>query len=198
LLDEVTFGVVAATLFVTELTDKDAFLLITLATRVRARLVFLAGAVAFTFTTFVLVVAGSVLTTFIPVQWIRLAGGVVMVGYGLWEARGLVGMKAVMDEESKIKKATTPWGAFFAMVGALALLDLAGDATEVLVIVFVARYGDLLFVFAGVLTGLLAATAMEAALGSRLGRLLTPRRLRFASAAVFLLVGVSILLLNTA
>jgi len=198
LFDLVSFGAVAATLFVAELTDKDAFLLITLSTKVRARIVFLAGATAFTITTVILVTAGSLLTTLVPVYWIRIAGGVIMLGYGLWQARGLVGMKAVMEEESRVQKAGTPWKAFLAMVGALALLDLAGDATAVLVIVFVARYKDLLFVSTAVLLGLLTATALETALGSRLGRLLTPKRLRIVSAAVFLLLGAGILLLNAA
>lgn len=198
MFDLVSFGAVAATLFVAELTDKDAFLLITLSTKVRARIVFLAGATAFTITTVILVTAGSLLTTLVPVYWIRIAGGVIMLGYGLWQARGLVGMKAVMEEESRVQKAGTPWKAFLAMVGALALLDLAGDATAVLVIVFVARYKDLLFVSTAVLLGLLTATALETALGSRLGRLLTPKRLRIVSAAVFLLLGAGILLLNAA
>jgi putative Ca2+/H+ antiporter (TMEM165/GDT1 family) len=198
LFDLVSFGAIAATLFVAELTDKDAFLLITLSTKVRARIVFLAGATAFTITTVILVTAGSLLTTLVPVYWIRIAGGVIMLGYGLWQARGLVGMKAVMEEESRVQKAGTPWKAFVAMVGALALLDLAGDATEVLVIVFVAHYKDLLFVSTAVLLGLLTATALETALGSRLGRLLTPKRLRIVSAVVFLLLGAGILLLNAA
>jgi Ca2+/H+ antiporter, TMEM165/GDT1 family len=198
LVDLVSFGVIVASLFVAELTDKDAFLLITLSTKVRARIVFLAGATAFTITTVILVTAGSLLTTLVPVYWIRIAGGVIMLGYGLWQARGLVGMKAVMEEESRVQKAGTPWKAFLAMVGALALLDLAGDATAVLVIVFVAHYKDLLFVSTAVLLGLLTATALETALGSRLGRLLTPKRLRIVSAAVFLLLGAGILLLNVA
>jgi putative Ca2+/H+ antiporter (TMEM165/GDT1 family) len=198
LVDLVSFGAIAITLFVTELTDKDAFLLITLSTKVKARIVFLAGATAFTITTIILVTAGSLLTSLVPVYWIRIAGGVIMLGYGIWQARGLLGMKAVMEEESRVQKAGTPWKAFAAMVGALALLDLAGDATEVLVIVFVAHYRDLLFVSTAVLLGLLSATALETALGSRLGSLLTPKRLRIVSAVVFLLLGAGILLLNAA
>ena len=196
MVDVISFGAIAVTIFVAELTDKDAFLLITLATKVRARLVFLAGAVAFTITTTILVLAGSVLISIVPVYWVRVAGGVIMLAYGLWEARGLVGMRAVMEEESRVQKAGTPWRAFVAMVGALALLDLAGDATEVLVIVFVAHYANLLLVFSAVILGLITATALETALGSRLGRLLTPRRLRIVSAVVFMALGAGILLLN--
>jgi putative Ca2+/H+ antiporter (TMEM165/GDT1 family) len=79
------------------------------------------------------------------------------------------------------------------MVGALALLDLAGDATEVLTIVFVAQYADPVFVFSSAYLGLLGAISVETFLGNRLGRLLTPARVRYVSICVFLLLGTYIL-----
>jgi putative Ca2+/H+ antiporter (TMEM165/GDT1 family) len=192
-----SFGVIAATLFIAELTDKDALLLIGVSTRVRIRLAFLAGATAFVITTTLIVTIGSLLIELVPVDWVRLAGGLVMIAYGLWEARGLVGMGTVESEESRIAKARSPWRVFAALVFSLAVLDLAGDATEILTIVFVARYSNPLFVFSAVCTGLLSATAVETLLGSRLGRLLTPRRLRIGSAAIFLILGASIVLLGS-
>jgi putative Ca2+/H+ antiporter (TMEM165/GDT1 family) len=192
------FGTIAITLFIAELTDKDAFLLIALSTRVKARLVFLAGAVAFVCTTTVIIAIGSALISVVPVYWVRLVGGIVMIAYGIWEARGLVGMKAVSEEESRIEKAQSAWKTFAAMVAGLALLDLAGDATEVLTIVFVARFPNPTFVFSAAIIGLLAATAVETTLGSRLSRLLTPFRMRIGSAAVFLVLGASIIILNSA
>ncbi|MDG6909343.1 MAG: TMEM165/GDT1 family protein [Nitrososphaerota archaeon] len=191
-----SFGTIAAALFVTELTDKDSFLLIAMASRVRWHLAFFAGAVAFTLTTLLFVTAGSVIAAFVPVYWVRLAGGAVMLGYGLWEARGLVSRSAAEAEEPRIKGARSPMAEFLAMVAALAFLDIAGDATEVLTIVFVARYADAALVFTGALTGLLAATALETTLGNRLGRFLTPARLRYLSVAVFLSLGAAILILN--
>jgi putative Ca2+/H+ antiporter (TMEM165/GDT1 family) len=191
------FGAVAAALFVTELTDKDAFLLIAVSTKVKAWIVFSAGAVAFVFTTTVIVATGSLIVAFVPVYWVRVVGGVVMIAYGLWTARGLIGMRAVREEESRVEKARTDWKAFIALVAALAALDLAGDATEVLTIVFVARYQNPILVFSGACVGLISATAVETALGNRLGRLLTPRRLRVGSAAVFLTLGTLILLFNS-
>lgn len=192
-----SFGAIAVALFVTELTDKDAFLLIAISTKVRVRLAFLAGATAFIFTTALIVALGSVLITIVPVNWVRLAGGAVMIAYGIWEARGLVGQHAVEQEESRISRAGTTLRVFATMVASLALLDLAGDATEVLTIVFVAHYANPLLVFSGVCTGLLSATAVETTLGNRLGRLLTPRRLRIGSSAVFLALGASIILLSS-
>lgn len=192
------FATIAAALFVAELTDKDAFLLIAISTKVRARMAFLAGATAFLFTTVVIIVLGALLITVVPVNWVRIGGGVVMVAYGVWEARGLVGEQLVKEEESRIERAGSLWKVFLTMVATLALLDLAGDATEILIIVFVARYANPILVFSGAFSGLLVATALETALGNRLGRMLTPRRLRYGSAAVFIILGLSIILLGSA
>jgi len=185
-----------AALFVTELTDKDSLLLIAISTRVRASVTFAAGASAFLITTTIIVTLGSLLVSVVPVFWVRLAGGGVMIAYGVWEARGIAGQRAVEEEKSRVARAGSTWRLFLSLVLALAVLDLAGDATEILTLVFVSEYGNLLFVFSGVYTGLIAATAVEATLGSKLGNLLTPRRLRIGSAAIFLLLGVSIVLFS--
>ncbi|HYC11048.1 MAG TPA: hypothetical protein VEC02_00085, partial [Nitrososphaerales archaeon] len=104
-----SFGAIAATLFIAELTDKDAFLLLAVSTKVRIRVAFLAGATSFIFTTTVIMTLGTLLITFVPVYWVRLAGGVVMLGYGAWQARGLVGEKTVEAEESRIQRAGSQW-----------------------------------------------------------------------------------------
>jgi putative Ca2+/H+ antiporter (TMEM165/GDT1 family) len=182
-----------ATIFVAELTDKDAFLLIAVSTKVKTAVVFLAGATAFTITTALFVSFGSLLVAVVPVVWIRVAGGLVMVAYGLWMARGVIGLRTVEEEESRIERTETHLKAFLALVAALAFLDIAGDATEVLTIVFVSQYSELLLVFAGCLSGLLLATGVETTLGNRLGRVLTQRRLQYLSAGVFLALGTAIL-----
>lgn len=190
------FGAIAATLFVTELTDKDAILLIAVSTKAKARLAFLSGITAFTITTSIFVTFGSLLLTVVPVLAVKVAGGAIMLAYGLWELRGLVGFREAEEQEEHVARSGSPLKVYLSLVAALAFLDIAGDATEVLTIVFVAHYGNYLLVFASACTGLFLATAFETALGSRLGRFLTPGRLRYGSAAVFLLLGFSILLLN--
>jgi len=196
-LSVLSFATIAGTLFIAELTDKDALLLLAVSTRVRARLAFSAGATAFLITTAIIVAAGSLIVAVVPVEWIRLAGGVVMIGYGLWEARGLMGEEAVGLQESRIAQKGNTWRVFFALVGSLALLDLAGDATEILTVVLVAQYSAPLFVFSAVYLGLIAAVAVETTLGNRLGKLLTPRRLQIGSAIIFVLLGLAIILLGS-
>jgi putative Ca2+/H+ antiporter (TMEM165/GDT1 family) len=191
-----SLGAIAGAIFVAELTDKDAFLLIGVSMKMKAWVAFLAGITAFTITTTLFVTLGSILVTVVPVYLIRDAGGVVMLAYGLWQARGLVGLRAVEEQESLVARSGSPLRAFLALVAALAFLDIAGDATEVLTIVFVAHYSNLVFVFAGVCAGLYLATAVETAMGSRLGRLLTPGRLQYVSVGVFVTLGLLILFFN--
>ena len=191
-----SFATIAFALFVTELTDKDALLILTLSTRVRALNVFLAGATAFILTTAIIVTVGSIIVSLVPLVWVRLAGGAAMIAYGIYEARGLVGIKVVEAEESRLERTKGGWRAFVAMVTALALLDLAGDATEILTIVFLAHYSDVYLVFFGCCAGLISATALESALGNRLGRLLTPKRIRYGSVIIFLALGTAIILLS--
>jgi putative Ca2+/H+ antiporter (TMEM165/GDT1 family) len=187
------FVAIASALFVTELTDKDALLILTLATRTRPSRVFFAGATAFVLTTTVFVTLGTIAIRLIPILWIKLAGGTVMIGYAVWVARGLIGQKVIEEEEERIESTKDGLKAFLLMVGALAFLDLAGDATEVLTIVFVAQYANALLVFSATCVGLIAATAVETALGYRLGRALTPGRIRYASVLVFMVLGSFIL-----
>jgi len=192
----ISFAGIAGTLFLAELTDKDALLLLTLASRSRALNVFLAGATAFVCTTTLFVALGTLVIAVVPILWVRVAGGVVMLSYGFWEMKGLVGQRVVEREEGAIEASGRGLRSFLTMVGALALLDIAGDATEVLTIVFVAQYSDALLVFSAACVGLIAAAAVETTLGNRLGKLLTPTRVRYVAIAVFLLLG-SFILLST-
>lgn len=185
----VPFFTVVVTIFIAELTDKDALLLLTLATRIRPRIAFAAGATAFTITTTIIVTVGYFLVSVVPVFWIRLAGGVIMIVFAFWQ---YVSANEEENEEKRLierAKRKTAWSIFLGAVSLLVILDLAGDATEILTIVFVARFSNALLVFLGAVLALVAASAVETILGSRLKRYLSPRRLRILSLLVFLVIG---------
>ena len=183
------------TIFIAELTDKDALLLLTLATRIRPRIAFAAGATAFTITTSIIVTVGYFLVSVVPVFWIRLAGGAIMIVFAFWQY-------ASTNEESEEKrllertKRKTAWSIFLGAVSLLVILDLAGDATEILTIVLVARFSNALLVFLGAVLALVAASAVETILGSRLKRYLSPKRLRILSLLVFLIIGSLVIVTN--
>jgi putative Ca2+/H+ antiporter (TMEM165/GDT1 family) len=184
----IPFFTVAGTIFVAELTDKDALLLLTLATRIRPLLAFLSGAVAFTITTTIIVTVGYFLVNVVPVFWIRLIGGFVMIGFAIWQ---YVSTREGEHEEEELvqrTKRTSAISIFLGAVSLLILLDLAGDATEILTIVFVAHYNAVL-VFFGAVSALVTAAALETFLGSRLKRYLSMQRLRRLSFVIFLIIG---------
>jgi putative Ca2+/H+ antiporter (TMEM165/GDT1 family) len=191
------FLTVVITIFVAELTDKDALLLLSLATRMRPLLVFAAGSVAFTITSAIIVLLGSVLVEYVPIFWVKIVGGIIMIGYAALEY--LRGLRAEKNPEKKAEKFSKNFGkreayAFMGILVSLIVLDLAGDGTELVTIVFVAQFGNALLVFAGAVAALVAASAVEAALGSRLSKLLSAKKIRYVSVVVFLIIGSVIIL----
>ncbi len=105
--------------------------------------------------------------------------------------------KDLKRDENRIISRTTSKSAlmgFLTAVSMLIVLDLAGDATEVLTIVFVARYQNLILVFVSCVAALVAASAIETVLGNRLGKLLSIERIKIFSLVVFLAIGSLIIL----
>jgi len=184
------------TIFVAELTDKDALFLLALATKTRASVVFVAGSVAFTITTAIIVVLGSLLIAVVPVTAIKLAGGSIMLAYAVLEYYRFSNEERREDgrEERLLERSGRGvWSILVPAVLTLIALDLAGDATELLTVVFLARYQDALVVFAGAVIGLVAAVAVETALGNRLGRVLSRKRIKYLSMAIFTIIGVTVI-----
>jgi Ca2+/H+ antiporter, TMEM165/GDT1 family len=184
------------TIFVTELTDKDALFLLALATKTRASVVFAAGSIAFTISTAIIVLVGSLLITFVPVIAIKLAGGSIMLAYAVLEYYWFSSEERMVDErEERVleRSGRGVWSIFIPAVLTLIALDLAGDATELVTIVLLARFGDALIVFTGAVIGLVAAVAVETALGNRLGKFLSRKRIKYLSIAVFTVIGVTVI-----
>jgi putative Ca2+/H+ antiporter (TMEM165/GDT1 family) len=193
------FLAIIAAIFVAELTDKDALLLLSLATRIKPWVVFLAGSVAFTITSAIIVTLGYFLVSVVPVSLISLAGGLVMIAYGCWsffQVNKEEEELANAERRLSLKASRSLWFIFLHAVPLLILLDLAGDATEVLTILFVARFQNAFLVFAGAVPALVAATALETIIGNRLSKILSSRRIRIFSLIVFLTIG-SVAILST-
>ncbi len=179
------------------MTDKDALLILALATKIRPRIVFASGLVAFTITTAIIVLLGSFLISVIPVFWITLSGAVIMIAYGVWLLLGVRNDEdGVKDEETKLLTRSAEknaWSIFLGIVPMLVLLDLAGDATEILIIVFVANLQNVVLVFVGSLLALAAATALETTVGHTLSRVLSLYRIKLVSSLVFLTLGIVVI-----
>jgi putative Ca2+/H+ antiporter (TMEM165/GDT1 family) len=182
-----------ATVFITELSDKDALFLLALATKTKASVVFVAGSVAFTITTTIIVLFGTLLIRFVPIIAIKLVGGSIMLAYAIWGYYGLSREQHEIDEreERLLGRSASrgTWSIFLPAVLTLIALDIAGDATELVTIIMVARFNDALVVFLGAVVGLIAAVAVETALGNRLGKVLSPERIKYLSILIFIAIG---------
>ena len=114
-----------------------------------------------------------------------------MVGYGMWSYK----MDRDSDEAAEVERKLSENSSkgeesvFLNAVGLLALLDLAGDATEVLTILFVARFQNVLIVFIAAVVALITATAVETTVGRKLSSILSAKRIRIFSLLVFLVFG---------
>jgi len=184
-------------IFIAELTDKDALLILTLATRLKGWVVFAAGSTAFIITSAIIVTAGRFLIDYVPVFWVSIAGGAIMLGYGVWSYFHVQpdGQEAANVEKKLSARSSKGMASvFLSAVSFLVLLDLAGDATEVLTILFVARFGNAFIVFVGAVIALIAATAVETTIGNRLSRILSLSRIRIFSVLVFLTIGTAAIL----
>ena len=89
------------TIFVTELSDKDALFLLALATKTKASVVFAAGSVASTITTAIIVLFGSLLIRFVPIFAIKIAGGSIMLIYAVWGYYRLSNEQRKIDERGE-------------------------------------------------------------------------------------------------
>ena len=193
------FLAIVATIFIAELTDKDALLLLSLGAKMRPLIVFAAGSIAFTISSAIIVLVGSARGAYVPIFWVKIAGGGIMLGYAVLQyLRGLRVETSLKKKEERFLKSLgkKELYAFLGILASLIILDLAGDATELLTIVFVAQYRNVLLVFAGAVVALIAASALETVLGNRLGKLLTAKRIRQLSVVVFLIIG-SIIILSS-
>jgi len=185
-----TIVTVSMAIFLAELTDKDAMLILTLAARNRATVIFAAGSVAFTITSAIIVTLGHYLVSYVPASWVSLAGGTIMICYGVWSFIHTKPAEKVTGMEKKLsaKASKGMMSLFLSAVSLLVLLDLSGDVTEVLTILFVARF-DALTVFIAAVIALITATAVETMIGNKLGRVLSSARIRIFSLLVFLIIG---------
>ena len=114
-----------------------------------------------------------------------------MIGYAGFELFNIRNQSEDEDEKALLNKTLkkSAWSIFIGAVSLLIVLDLAGDATEVLTIVYVARFSNALLVFLGAVLALVCASALETMLGGRLAKVLSAEKIRIASIMVFLIIG---------
>ena len=175
-------AVVLAVVSGLELIDRTSFALIGLAARLRPAGAWLGGAAAFVATTILAVGVGSALEGVLGpgrIGWLRIVGGVFLIGYAAWTLLGPAEEEAAVHADLR--------GAFLAAFATIFLLEL-GDTTMIFEIVFVPTFGWAAVLIGGTV-GLVAVAGWDVWLGGRLGVHLEPATVRKVVAAILFVVG---------
>lgn len=179
-----------AVIFLAELPDKTAVAALVLGMRHRAVDVIAGAWLAFLAQTVVAVTAGGLLTL-LPERGVHIAAGVgflAFAGFAWRRDRGAEAEGEVAALEAQEQRHRAPWLTSFLVVFAAEW----GDLTQLATAALVARTGQPLLVGLGALLALWTVTVLAALTGSIAGRYVSARLMGRASAVVFAVVGIVI------
>jgi Ca2+/H+ antiporter, TMEM165/GDT1 family len=111
--------------------------------------------------------------------WVRVGGGVVLLGYAAY-------LYLVPEQD---RKPPTGRSAFTAVFLLILLLEL-GDTTMIFTILFSVEFGNLLVVFAAAALALICVSGFASYVGSRLGARVEPRLLERVVVVILSIAGV--------
>lgn len=177
-----SFAVVA----LAEIGDKTMLLAIVLAARFRKPLPIVAGILAATLANhLVAAYAGSEAAAWLDGPVFRYAVAAGFIVMGLWT---LVPDKLDNDEQPRAPAR----GPFLTTLIAFFVVEI-GDKTQVATIALGARFHDAVLVAIGTTLGMLAVNVPSVFLGERLVRKISLKWIRYAAAALFVVLGVAML-----
>jgi Ca2+/H+ antiporter, TMEM165/GDT1 family len=181
------FATVFAVVFLVELPDKTALTTVVLATRYKPLPVFAGVALAFVIQSLVAVFAGS-LIAFLPHQAVRIGAGllfIVLAGVVVWRTR----RQATAEKEGRLppdRGRGRPFLTAFSMI----LVAEWGDLSQLATVAFQARYNQAVLIFTSATLACWGVTALAVGIGNRLGSLLPERPVKYAAAALMVIIGI--------
>lgn len=181
-----------AAVAVLQLPGKSNFGVITLATRHPHREVFVGATLGLSLATVISVTLGYGAETLLApyLAWVKVAGGAVLVAFGVREI--LRGPGAIRGTEERELSRRQVWSL---ALGLTFLLEM-GDTTQILAIVFVASTGNVVLVYLAVTAALVVVAAVSAAGARYLSERIPEGRLRFALGALLIVVGIATIVLT--
>jgi putative Ca2+/H+ antiporter (TMEM165/GDT1 family) len=164
-----------------EMGDKTQLLSFVLAAKLKARVPIVLGILVATLANHFL--AGSIgawLASLVSPATLRLVVAGSFVAFGLWALK-----PDTLDEEQR----PAAGGVFLTTLVAFFLVEM-GDKTQLATVALAARYRALVPVVLGTTLGMMLANVPAVWVGSALARRLDMRLMRWAAAALFVLLGV--------
>jgi Ca2+/H+ antiporter, TMEM165/GDT1 family len=179
----VSTGVVA----LAEIGDKTQLLALLLAARFRRPLPIIAGILVATLLNHALAAAvGTWITSLLAPETLRWALGLSFIAMAIWTL--------IPDKVDDAAPEQAPrWGVFGTTVVAFFLLEM-GDKTQIATVMLAAKYAALTAVVIGTTLGMMLANVPAVLLGEVAARKLPMRLVHSIAAAIFLIIGVLVLL----
>ena len=163
--------------------DKTQLLVLALATKYKARVVF-EGALLGTFLLHLLAaIAGKAAGNALPLFWLYLFGGASFIVFGLWS------LKPPKDEEDSANGGTR-FGPLLTVVLAFVLAEI-GDKSTLLTLTLASQPGShFIAIWIGSSLGMLLADGLAIVIGKLAGKRLPERLIRYIAAVIFIAIGV--------
>jgi putative Ca2+/H+ antiporter (TMEM165/GDT1 family) len=183
-------AIAGGAVFIAEFGDKSQLLILAFATRYPARPVIVGLVVAAAFIQGISVLVGAAIGAVLPAQLVAVIAGVAFLAVAAWTLRG-------DDEEEESGAAGTGAGrlagiGLAATVAATFVVGELGDKTMLVTFGLAASQGALA-TWIGSTLGEVAANLVAVLVGRQVGTRLSPRAIRYGSAALFALGGVVVL-----
>lgn len=182
-------GVSFLTMVIAEAGDKTQLALLVLASRHKV-LPVLAGAIlGFALLAVVAVALGGLLDRILPEEALRYGGGLLFIGYGLWMLYRL--RRHDEEEEEEMPRRRSGFLSAFVLIAVLEL----GDKTQIAILGLSARFAMPLVVLLGSVLGFALLSLVAVTAGDWLRDRVGLRRIEYAGAIGFLVIGLLVLIL---
>ncbi|MBP1737429.1 MAG: hypothetical protein H6Q60_1310 [Oscillospiraceae bacterium] len=166
---------------VAEMGDKTQLLAMAMASKYRAKQVILGVLIATLLNHALAVAAGTYLSSFIPMDAVKLAAAVAFLVFGLWTLRG----DKLDEEECGTKRR---FGPVITVAIAFFLAEM-GDKTQLMTIAIAADSTQPLFILMGTTIGMLIADGIGILGGAWMAKHVPERYIKWTAGMIFLVFG---------
>jgi Ca2+/H+ antiporter, TMEM165/GDT1 family len=163
-----------------EMGDKTQLLAMAFASRYRWQVVMWGVLVATLLNHLLAVYAGTYLTVFLPLKYIKIAAAASFIIFGLWTIRG----DKLEGEDRRFN-----FNPFWTVAIAFFIAEM-GDKTQLATVALACRFNCVLPVWFGTTTGMLIADGVGIIVGIVLGKKIPEKLVKWFAALVFIAFGV--------
>lgn len=175
----------AGLIFLAELGDKSQLLAMTLSTRFRARSVLIGATLAIIVLNLLSSLAGDLVGRFLPEHWVRIAAGILFIGFAAVTLRGVCrGASDEVDEPIQAHSKT----AIATVFVAFSLAEL-GDKTMLTALALSTQY-DWYWIWLGSTIGMMTSIILAVIVGKVILRVVPVHLVHLAAGLLFAALGI--------